>query len=122
MFTIAFLQQSGTGQLRLEERLLKSEFERRGIPVSLYTLKRILRRNLPLSHDTFIAGDIDAMHGAMHQLKIQVPPPNDYPKSLEVFLPRRVWKLTLGPVELRSSFSRVSVGLRSGRLTDRLDG
>lgn len=99
MFSIAFLQQSGNGQLRLEEQLLKSEFERRGIPVSLYTLKRILRRNLPLSRDTFIAGDIDAMHGAMHQLKIQVPPPNDYPKSLEVFLHRRVWKSTLGAVE-----------------------
>jgi hypothetical protein len=99
MFTLAFLQQSGNGQLRLEERLLKSEFERRGIPVALYTLKRILRRNLPLSRDTFIAGDMDAMHGAMRQLNIQVPPPNDYPRSLDTFLHRRIWKSTLGAIE-----------------------
>jgi len=99
MFTVAFLQQSGNGRLRLEEQLVKSEFERRGIPISLYTMKNILRRNLPLSSNTFIAGDLDAMHGAMKQLKIQVPQPNDYPRSLEPFLHRRVWKSTLGAVE-----------------------
>ncbi len=99
MFTIAFLQELGGGSLRQEERLLKSEFERRGIQVSLYTLKRVLRRNLPLSKHAFIAGDMDAMHGAMHQLNIPVPPPNDYPKCLEAFLHRRVWKSTLGAVE-----------------------
>lgn len=79
--------------------MLKAEFERRGIPVVLYTLKRIQRRNLPLSFDSFIAGDMDAMHGAMSQLNIDVPPPNDYPESLTPFLCRRVWKSTLGDVE-----------------------
>lgn len=99
MFALAFLQDLGNGRLRMEERMLKSEFERRGIPVELYTMKRIQRRNLPLSSETFIAGDMDAMHGAMSQLKIDIPVPDDYPDSLKPFLHRRVWKTTLDEVE-----------------------
>jgi hypothetical protein len=98
-FTIAFLQDLGSGRLRVEERMLKSEFERRGVPVELYTMKRIQRRNLPLSAEVFIAGDMDAMHGAMSQLKIDIPAPDDYPESLIPFLHRRVWRTTLDEVE-----------------------
>lgn len=43
------------------------------------------------------------MHGAMSQLGIDIPTPNDYPQSLAPFLCRRVWKSTLGDVE-RSIF------------------
>lgn len=39
MFTIACLQDPGGGRFRIEERMLQSEFERRGIPVELYTIK-----------------------------------------------------------------------------------
>jgi len=101
MFTHAYLQEAGNGRLGHEEQLLRSEFERRGIPVTLYTRKRIERRQLPLSASTFIAGDMDMMHGAMRQLKIEPPPPNDYPKSLEPYLHRRVWASTLGTMEQR---------------------
>jgi hypothetical protein len=73
--------------------------ERRGIPVTFFTAKRILRRQLPLGADTFIAGDIDAMHGAMLHLKIEVPAPDDYPESLRAWLHRRVWRSTLTRVE-----------------------
>jgi hypothetical protein len=90
MFTRAFLEETGNGRLRHEEQLLRAEFVVRGIPVSLYTAKRIQRRQLPLTADTFIAGDMDAMHGAMRQLGIEIPAPNDYPKSLQPFLRRRI--------------------------------
>lgn len=99
MFSVAFLQDLGNGRLRIEEKMLKSEFERRGVPVELYTIKKIQRRNLPLSTETFIAGDMDAMHGAMKQLDIDIPEPNDYPDSLTPFLHRRVWKSTLWEAE-----------------------
>lgn len=105
MFTTAFLQDLGGGRLRIEDQMLKTEFERRGILVELYTIKRIQRRNLPLTSDTFIAGDMDAMHGAMSQLNIDIPPPNDYPESLVPFLHRRVWKTTLGAVERSTAMS-----------------
>jgi len=32
-------------------------------------------------------------------LKIEIPPPNDYPKSLSAFMHRRIWASTLGMVE-----------------------
>jgi hypothetical protein len=99
MFTRAFLEESGNGKLKHEEQLLRAEFERRGIPFSLYTVKRIHRRQLPLSRETFIAGDMDAMHGAMRQLNIEIPAPNDYPTSLSPFMHRRTWTSTLAAVE-----------------------
>ncbi len=98
-FAHAFLEEEGNCNLRHEEALLRSEFIRRGIPVSLYTSKRIKRRQLPLNGSTFIAGDMDAMHGAMAQLGIDIPVPNDYPTCLEPWLHRRVWRSTLGDVE-----------------------
>ncbi|MFJ4657271.1 ATP-grasp domain-containing protein [Nocardia sp. NPDC088792] len=99
MITTAFLQYSGKGPLRHEEGLLEEGLRRRGIPVRYYTIKRILRRQLPLGPDTFVAGDMDAMHGAMRQLGIPVPEPDDYPSSLHGFLRRDVWTSTLGEIE-----------------------
>lgn len=99
MFTKAFLEQSGNGRLPYEESLLRLELERRGIPVTLYTSKKIQRRQLPLSKETFIAGDMVAMHGAMNQLNVEIPAPNDYPQSLLPFMHRKVWTTTLGGLE-----------------------
>ncbi|MFC8528850.1 ATP-grasp domain-containing protein [Nocardia sp. NPDC057227] len=99
MLTTAFLQYAGSGPMRHEEQLLAEGLRRRGIPVRYYTVKRILRRQLPLGPDTFIAGDTDAMHGAMRQLGIPLPAPDDYPGSLREFLRRKVWTSTLGEVE-----------------------
>ena len=53
MFTKAFLQELGNGKLRIEERLLLAECERRGIPVSLYPAKQMQRRPLALLEDVF---------------------------------------------------------------------
>lgn len=99
MFEKAFLEGLGGGKLRHEEKLLREEFERRGIPVSFFTLKTIQRRQLPLGMHTFIAGGMGAMHGAMRQLQIEIPTPNDYPPSLFPYMQRRVWTSSLGVVE-----------------------
>lgn len=99
MFTKAFLEEAGNGKLRHEEELLRVELELRGFPISLYTAKKIQRRQLPLTGDAFISGDMGAMHGAMKQLKIEIPAPNDYPKSLLPYLNRRIWSSTLGSIE-----------------------
>ncbi|WP_433563341.1 hypothetical protein ACQP1O_39195 [Nocardia sp. CA-151230] len=63
MITTAFLQYSGNGPMRHEESLLAEGLRQRGIPIRFYTIKRVHRRELPLGPDTFIAGDMDAMHG-----------------------------------------------------------
>jgi len=99
MFEIAYLEDTGNGRLRHEEKLVRTECERRGIPVQLFTAKRIHRRQLPLGPHAFICGDADAMHGAMRQLKISVPTCHDYPTSLTPYLKRRTWKSDLGSVE-----------------------
>ncbi|WP_433591690.1 ATP-grasp domain-containing protein [Nocardia sp. CA-145437] len=99
MFATAFLQYSGKGPMRHEETLLEQGLARRGIPVRYYTIKRIHRRQLALGPDVFIAGCMDAMHGAMRQLGVPVPEPDDYPAALTEFLRRKVWIATLGEVE-----------------------
>ncbi len=99
MISTAFLHYCGKGPMRHEDSLLAAGLGRRGIAVRYYTIKRIHRRQLPLGRDTFIAGDMDAMHGAMRQLGIPVPAPDDYPAALGEFLRRRVWTSTLGEVE-----------------------
>ncbi len=99
MFERAYLEELGGGRLRHEEQLIQSECQRLEIPVTLYTVKRIHRRQLPLTTDTFISGDMDAMHGAMRQLGIDIPEPLDYPDVLQPYLKRRVWKARLNEVE-----------------------
>ena len=98
-FTTAFLQHIGNGELKKEEQLIRAECERRGISVILFHAKQMQRRQLPLTKDSFVAGYIDSIYGAMKQLKMRVPAPNDYPKSLAEFMHRRVWLSTLGTVE-----------------------
>ncbi len=98
-FTTAFVQYAGSGPMRHEETLLVQVLERLEIPVRHYSLNRVRRGQLPLGPGTFIAGDVDAMHGAMRQLQIPIPAPDDYPEALRPYLRRRVWTSTLGEVE-----------------------
>ena len=99
MFSRAFLEQIDGGRLRHEEQLLASELKRRGIPTLLYSKKDIHRRRLALDSDSFISGDIDAMHGAMRQLSLTPPSLSDYPEALLPFLGRRVWRSKLSLIE-----------------------
>ncbi|MFC9966633.1 ATP-grasp domain-containing protein [Nocardia ignorata] len=98
-FTVAYLQYAGSGQMRHEEQLLTEGLGKLGIPIHHYSIKRIHRRQLPLGLETFVAGDMPAMHGAMRQLGIPIPLPDDYPEVLGSFLGRKVWTSTLGQVE-----------------------
>jgi hypothetical protein len=108
MFTKAYLQDTGSGKLRHEEALLSAELKRRGIPVNLFTAKRLSRRHLPLDSTCYIAGDVDAMHSAMRQLNIPIPPTNDYPEVLRPFCFRRIWKSTLQILEQQISEGSVA--------------
>lgn len=78
-----------------------SELEARGIPFSLYTLKKIHRRQLPLTPDTLVVGDMDCVYGALKQLKISIPEADSYPEPIRHHLHRRVWESTLGREEAR---------------------
>lgn len=106
MFHRAYIEQIGNGKLRHEEELVLEDCKRRGVEPTLYHAKQIQRRQLPLANDCFICGDMDAMHGAMKQLGIEPPVPNDFPESLAPFFHRRVW---------RSTFDQLETALDNGR-------
>ncbi|NEO87531.1 MAG: ATP-grasp domain-containing protein [Spirulina sp. SIO3F2] len=99
MITQAFVQEQGNGRLGDEEQLVVAELQNRGIPFTLYTEKRIRRRQLPLTPNTLVVGDMPCVLGALKQLGIPEPEPNDYPASLQDFLHRRVWRSTLQALE-----------------------
>ncbi len=102
----AFIQTHGNNQLRHEESLVVAELNRKGIPVEFYTEKRIRRRQLALNRESLVVGDMPCISGALQQLKIPEPAPNDYPIALRAYLHRRIWRSTLGALEF---------GLRDGR-------
>lgn len=100
-FSHAYLEEIGSGRLRIEETLVRSELERLGLEFSTYTKKRIQRRQLPLTRSDFIMGDVDCMQGAMRQLGIELPELEDYPEALSAFLHRRTWRSTVQEVLAR---------------------
>lgn len=100
-FRVAYLERIGRGPERIEERLVERVARQRGLEVVFYTQKQIDRRQLPLADDSFIMGATPAMHGAMKQLGITIPAPNDYPVSLKEYLRRRVWRTGLRDLEER---------------------
>ncbi|AFY91484.1 ATP-grasp domain-containing protein [Chamaesiphon minutus] len=108
MISQAFIQEQGNGRLRTEERLVMEELNCRGISTTLYTEKWIRRRQLPLDERSLVVGDMPCIFGALQQLGIPIPLPNDYPASLHDFLHRRVWRSTLRALEfsLREGMSR----------------
>lgn len=108
MISRAFIQEQGSGKLRSEEKLIVEELYRRGISIEFYTEKRMRRRQLPLDLECLIVGDLPCIAGALQQLSIPLPAPNDYPAALGEFLHRQVWRSTLGALEfgLRDSMAR----------------
>lgn len=98
MFRIAYLEQRNIA-LEQEEQLAAQVLERRGLEVRHYRRKHIDRRALPLDETCFVVGTAPSVQGAMKQLRIPVPAPDDYPAALQPWLRRRVWRETLGAVE-----------------------
>lgn len=95
MIQHAFIEEQGLGRLNVESKCVKEELERRGVPVTLFHKKRMLRKHVPLTEGSFVCGDIPCCETAMTQLGLPIPEPDDYPECLRPFLHRRVWKSTL---------------------------
>ncbi|MDZ8025307.1 MAG: ATP-grasp domain-containing protein [Nostoc sp. SerVER01] len=100
MISKAFIQEQGNGRLRHEEQLVSEELRARGIPITFYTQKRIHRRQLALDNESLVVGDMPCTLGAIKQLGIAEPEPNDYPASLKNFMHRRTWTSTLEQLEI----------------------
>jgi len=115
MFERAYIHQVGNHKFRREETLVRESCERAGIAIIPYLTKQMQRRQLRLTKQCFICGDIDTMGGAMKQLGIEVPAPNDFPKSLEPFLQRKVWQGSLGSLEAMLDGGREVFAKPAGR-------
>lgn len=98
MFRIAYLELRGN-EWEPEERLVAQALAPRGIEIRPYRRKHIERRALPLDDTCFVMGTAPCVQGAMKQLRMPVPMPDDYPAVLRPWLRRRVWRETLGAVE-----------------------
>src|SRR5262245_33850963 len=101
MFDTAFIQEQGNGRLGLESHLVHDYCLKHSIHIQLYTIKRIQRRQLPLTIRSFVCGDMDCMHGALRQLNIPIPAPVYFPNSLGAYLHRRIWQDTVGGLRAR---------------------
>ena len=111
----AFLEQSGTRKYAPEELLVLGECERLGIEVVPYLAKHMQRRQLPLTRECFVCGDMDAMHGAMKQLGVEIPAPNDFPPSLEPFFKRKIWRGSVSSLEAALEEGRALFAKPAGR-------
>src|SRR5215831_13019796 len=92
MITRIFIQEKGNHKLEPENQDLFDEFSARGYAIVLFTEKLLVRRQLPLDRNSLVAGDIPVVLGALKQLDITIPAPDDYPECLRDFLRRRVWE------------------------------
>lgn len=98
MIRRALLQQHGNGRLSPEIGSISTTLASRGIPYELFFDKHLHRRRLTLAPDALVAGEIPIVVGALRQLGIEPPPPNDYPPSLTPWLRRRIWTGTVGAI------------------------
>ncbi len=130
MIERAWLAQQSSGRLAREEKLVAEEVTRRGIPFECSSIKKLRRRQVPLSPQTLVVGDIDCLHIALQQLEVPIPKGESYPSVLSHQLHRRVWPSTFGEEEARfhSSFPdpmfikpQVRRKLFTGKIVERED-
>lgn len=95
----AWVQEEGLGRLEPAMRDARDALVARGVSVTLFTRKRLERRQLALTPDALVVGDIPVVQAALRQLGVEPPPDESYPPELRAFLGRRVWASTLGDVE-----------------------
>lgn len=94
MITKAYIQEYGQGKLEPEHFDIKTTLETRGVLCELFTLKKLMRNQLIINHQTLVVGDHSVMAILFKKLKIDYK--NDcYPKSLRPYLERTIWESTI---------------------------
>jgi hypothetical protein len=108
-FRQVFIQEYGNGRLEPEHKDVKESLERKKIPFTLFTRKKLERRQLPIDRACMVVGDHLTIRLALKQLGIGNQDKNCYPASLEYLLKRRIWTSTLREVLLKSETGFQSV-------------
>ncbi|MBX7221084.1 MAG: ATP-grasp domain-containing protein [Blastocatellia bacterium] len=97
----ALIQEMDHFGLDPETGVLTAELTRRGLHVTRFREKALLRGRLHLHPTTFVAGSLPVIQSTLKQLGIPAPVPIDYPPVLKPWLHRRIWEDTLGEVRNR---------------------
>ncbi|MBX7193892.1 MAG: ATP-grasp domain-containing protein [Sandaracinaceae bacterium] len=105
MLPRALIQEEGMGRLCRESRETHEVLLARGVQVTLFTRKSMMRGRCAVAPTTLVVGDIDVVERALAQLGREAPPDRSYPEELWPFLHRRVWPSTLEEVRTRVSES-----------------
>ncbi len=77
-------------------------FSAKAYPLDFFEWDELTGRHLPLARDTLLVGGTVAVHKALTQLGLPVPPPLNVPEPLVSFSRRKLWSMTLG--EIRRQF------------------
>ena len=107
MIQRAFIHEYGQGKLEPEHRDVAEVLAARGIPYELFTIKRLMRNQLPLDAETLVVGDHAVISLAMKRLGLDGMS-DCYPKSLEKYLGRRVWSTTIRGLISESRFKNMT--------------
>ncbi|QJW96263.1 ATP-grasp domain-containing protein [Frigoriglobus tundricola] len=77
-------------------------FSAKAYPLDFFEWDELTGRHLSLARDTLLVGGTVAIHKALAQLGLPIPPPLNVPESLLSFTGRKLWPTTLG--EIRGQF------------------
>jgi hypothetical protein len=77
-------------------------FSAKGYSLDFFEWDELTGRHLPLSRDALLVGGTVAVHKALAQLGLPIPPPLNVPEPLAAFAGRKLWPTTLG--EVRKQF------------------
>ena len=86
------------GRLEPEMRSAHDELVQRGIPVSLFLHKNLVRGRVALDRHTLVVGEIPSVELALRRLDVEPPGEPGYPDALRPFLLRKVWPSTMHEV------------------------
>src|SRR5262245_7586646 len=96
---IAFLQNDSDSSCQREMELLREGLPPLGFAIKPLPRADMLAGAICLPQDALVAGEMEVVIAAMKALKIDVPIPNDYPRSLQKLLHRKIWRGTVQDLE-----------------------
>lgn len=92
MIDKVYLQWNNYQKLDKEEQLVYQYCCQNNIPVDYYSYKLISRRQINVTKNTLVVGDIRCFYQALKQLNIPIPTIDDYPEVLQFALNRKIVK------------------------------
>lgn len=111
MIEHAYIHEYGNGKLEPEHKDVKFVLESRKIPVTLFTTKKLERRQLKLHKNTIVIGEIPIVQLALRYLGVEKSNATCYPESLRFMLKRKIWESTIKDVTSKVQMEYFPMGV-----------